>query len=220
VTGAALGGVGGYVLAREIEKKHKALYHSDFQSWLISQKVAPLMPSLYAMIEKLGDYLASHGVAPSELSRIRLESMQCPITAELISDPVVTPCFHVFERAHLQAALAKRRECPLDRSALTPDELLPDTFYTESFFFEMARTLRTHRGSLPKDSPLASPTLLTSLEKIALIAKKVGDAIRTDEVRRIARDVGEGKLPPAAIALGVRILQRPKYMNVQTEETP
>ena len=47
----------------------------------------------------------------------------CPITQELLVDPVTTPHGHTFERSALEQAVAVTPACPLTRQPLTPADV-------------------------------------------------------------------------------------------------
>jgi len=50
----------------------------------------------------------------------------CPITQEPMVEPVIDPEGISYEKAAILAALAIKTESPITRSALTPDQLIPN----------------------------------------------------------------------------------------------
>eukprot|EP01012_Entosiphon_sulcatum_P024754 TRINITY_DN2999_c0_g1_i1.p1 TRINITY_DN2999_c0_g1~~TRINITY_DN2999_c0_g1_i1.p1 ORF type:complete len:573 (-),score=80.81 TRINITY_DN2999_c0_g1_i1:36-1730(-) len=60
------------------------------------------------------------GIAEEEVP----EQFFCPITLQVMQDPVITACGHHFERAAILEHLLRRNDCPLDRSPLTADQLV------------------------------------------------------------------------------------------------
>jgi len=54
------------------------------------------------------------------------ESMKCPITMDVMQDPVMDPEGHTYERSAIEAALAKNPESPMTRTPLTASQLVPN----------------------------------------------------------------------------------------------
>ena len=50
----------------------------------------------------------------------------CPITGEVMTDPVVTPNMHRFERKAIEEWVQKNGTCPITREPLRMDQLKPD----------------------------------------------------------------------------------------------
>ncbi len=50
----------------------------------------------------------------------------CPISLEPFDDPVITPCGHTFNSPHITRNLEFYSNCPLDRKALTLEQLRPN----------------------------------------------------------------------------------------------
>ena len=61
------------------------------------------------------------------LADFRVEEFTCPITQELITDPVLTPCCpHRFERDQLREWVLFNRTCPLTRRAMRRKDIRED----------------------------------------------------------------------------------------------
>jgi SUMO ligase MMS21 Smc5/6 complex component len=54
-------------------------------------------------------------------------SFHCPITQEVMDDPVmVSYCGHTFERVAIEQWITQRHSCPIDRKELSSQDLRPD----------------------------------------------------------------------------------------------
>jgi len=54
------------------------------------------------------------------------QNFVCPISHEIMQDPVMTPAGHTFERANIVEWLRMKRTCPVTRATLTIDKLAPN----------------------------------------------------------------------------------------------
>ena len=54
-----------------------------------------------------------------------LESLLCPISQELLTDPVMTPYGHCYQREHIEKWLENHSTCPLTLKPLTKSQLIP-----------------------------------------------------------------------------------------------
>ena len=57
---------------------------------------------------------------------LEIESFLCPITQELMKDPVRTPYGHAFERENIELWITKHANCPITRQPLRKEDLMPD----------------------------------------------------------------------------------------------
>ena len=61
------------------------------------------------------------------------EVFECPITTELLIDPVIDPCGHTFERADIEHWLEDHNSCPLNRNQpLVRQSLIPNRIVREA----------------------------------------------------------------------------------------
>ncbi|MCH9626246.1 MAG: hypothetical protein S4CHLAM123_14420 [Chlamydiales bacterium] len=51
---------------------------------------------------------------------------ECPISAEVLDNPMTTPCGHTFDAFFLLQHLKKQPNCPIDRKHLLPESLTPN----------------------------------------------------------------------------------------------
>lgn len=51
---------------------------------------------------------------------------ECPITEEPMTNPVLTPCGHTFEKVNIVAWIAKNSTCPTCRTVISSDQLIPN----------------------------------------------------------------------------------------------
>ena len=55
-----------------------------------------------------------------------IKHFMCPITGEIMNDPVVTPRMHRFERKAIEDWVRKNGTCPITRERLRVEDLKPD----------------------------------------------------------------------------------------------
>jgi len=55
-----------------------------------------------------------------------IEAFLCPISQELMRDPVVTPYGHCYERKSIEDWLEKSNSCPLTGKKLSKEDLIPN----------------------------------------------------------------------------------------------
>lgn len=53
------------------------------------------------------------------------ELLLCPISQELMTDPVMTPYGHCFQRSCIEAWLGNHNTCPITGQSLRTDQLIP-----------------------------------------------------------------------------------------------
>jgi len=98
--------------------------------------------------------LCDFGVAPSgELRRCKLlgtgdqqhpQPFVCPVTLELLHDPVTTPYGHTYERSALFEHLQHWQSDPLTKQPLTIEQVFPN--------FALRQALEEYRGTLSKEA--------------------------------------------------------------------
>jgi len=98
--------------------------------------------------------LCDFGVAPSgELRRCKLlgkgdqqhpQSFVCPVTLELLHDPVTTPYGHTYERSALFEHLQHWQSDPLTKQPLTLEQVFPN--------FALRQALDEYRSTLSKEA--------------------------------------------------------------------
>ncbi|CAI2382900.1 unnamed protein product [Moneuplotes crassus] len=54
------------------------------------------------------------------------EKLLCPISLEVMTDPVVTPYGHTFDRQNIESYIEKYGICPMTRKPLTKESLIPN----------------------------------------------------------------------------------------------
>lgn len=65
----------------------------------------------------------------------------CPISQELMTDPVMTPYGHCFQREHIEAWLLTNNTCPLTNNSLSKSQLVP-CFIVKSLVEEHIKSLK------------------------------------------------------------------------------
>ncbi|KJE88567.1 hypothetical protein CAOG_00206 [Capsaspora owczarzaki ATCC 30864] len=112
-----------------------------------------------------------------------LEAFNCPITQEVMSDPVSTPYGHCFERDAIERWLQTHKTCPMTKKPLTQAQLFPN--YTVKAAIESALASSTS-SSLPCSSSAS--------------------ASGAERVPRVADDAVQVTLAPEALRAGLRCL--------------
>ena len=69
--------------------------------------------------------LAESGITDPDQDEF-IKHFLCPITRELMNDPVVTPSMHRFERKAIEDWIRRNGTCPITRDPLRLDQLRPD----------------------------------------------------------------------------------------------
>jgi hypothetical protein len=69
--------------------------------------------------------LAESGITDPDQDEF-IKHFMCPITGELMNDPVVTPNMHRFERKAIEEWVRSNGSCPISREPLRLDQLKPD----------------------------------------------------------------------------------------------
>jgi hypothetical protein len=90
--------------------------------------------AIYQRIKKLGNWakqqFGGQEAAEEELSiavdeEEGMEAIFCPISHEIMRDPVITPYGHCFERANIESWIERRQDCPITRNTLRSSDLKP-----------------------------------------------------------------------------------------------
>lgn len=92
-------------------------------------KLEPSAYSLYrdALEEKLGEIRRSERLAAAGLDDMTLpDAFHCPVTMEVMKDPVVASDGHSYERSTLLTLLGSRARSPLTRAPLDPRIIVPN----------------------------------------------------------------------------------------------
>ena len=55
----------------------------------------------------------------------KIESCLCPISQEILTDPVLSPYGHCYQRAAIESWLDKKEICPLTGNPLKKNQLVP-----------------------------------------------------------------------------------------------
>ena len=66
-----------------------------------------------------------------ETTPVSVERLKCPITLEIMVDPVMSIYGHHFERSAIEAHLRSNPTCPISRQPLNSDQLSPSLFMRE-----------------------------------------------------------------------------------------
>ena len=69
--------------------------------------------------------LAESGITDPDKDEF-IKHFVCPITGELMNDPVVTPSMHRFERKAIEDWVRRNGTCPISREPLSLQQLKPD----------------------------------------------------------------------------------------------
>jgi len=76
------------------------------------------------------------------------KSFYCVITTELISDPVITPDGHTYEREAIEAWISRNGDSPITREQLAISDLRPNNALYELIQAEKGRTLESMHPSI------------------------------------------------------------------------
>ncbi|CAG9323787.1 unnamed protein product [Blepharisma stoltei] len=81
---------------------------------------------------------------PQNPNKIEIDALRCPISYELMTDPVITPYGHCFQRTGIEDWLKTHNSCPLTNQPLSINQLIP-CFTVKSAVEEL---LRLHQADI------------------------------------------------------------------------
>lgn len=85
--------------------------------------------------------ISNTGTLSSTNQSNSLESFFCPISQEIMKDPVITKYGITYDRASILGWLEKSNTCPITRKPLSKEELIPN--YTLKNIIEEYRTMHS-----------------------------------------------------------------------------
>lgn len=194
--GAFAGLSAGETVGRDLASRVIGAAEDDFEFWHASGKV---MTAFRECAEMMGDVLRARenlgAVGALRDSRYTLRDFICPITQDLIHDPV-SARGHVFERESLLRATQYYPHLhPIDRRPLTREEIKPDRAYHVKVVQEFKHTIRALDGI-----ERVAPELLRAVDK----ADRIFHQQKEFEVRRRVKELQErrekGELSPSAFS--------------------
>jgi hypothetical protein len=103
-------------------------------SFVVTEVLWSNRAAIYRKIKEFGNW-AKQQFGGQETAEVELptavneeegmEAILCPISHEIMRDPVITPYGHCFERANIESWVERRQDCPITRNTLRLSDLKP-----------------------------------------------------------------------------------------------
>ncbi|KAL5268184.1 hypothetical protein ACHWQZ_G002143 [Mnemiopsis leidyi] len=147
-----------------------------------------------------------------------LDKHRCPITQEIMRDPVLAPDTHNYEREAITRYLNTNPISPMTRQPMDAEQLIPNR--------ELRLEIETILTNSGRTTSAISQTTLTAVDKMAIetiqnfddeVAVRCGEVRTQDGLTQVSLTVPDGEAPPLSIAF-VTDVSGSMEMEVKTSQ--